>query len=155
MPDRSPSSRTMSFFSPYDLSRNPDAEWIRRELGITWVKASKREFVRVANHPGPRVGVLLTDTDVCREYVAGAPPDRVVALHLYDLHYRPDGREMVQLPSVHRAYRTYSLDRASTPRYISDALASLADARMSSTDPRQVAAAVRSGLRIRSAIRRY
>lgn len=147
--------RTVPFATLYDLSDNLDVEWIHRELGIASVKADEAEILEWAARRDDRVGVIVTDPRSYRTLLSTAPPASLVVLHLYDGRYTRQCHEVATMPSVFRLYRAYSLERVSNPRYIALTLASLRDARIASTDVRQVGAAVKSGNSIRSTVRRY
>ncbi len=88
------------FASVYDLSTNPDAAWLRRELGIVVEPGSADEIVeRAATAPGP-IGLVATDPVSPRAVVDHAPPASLVVIQLYDERYTEAAFDLAVQPSV-------------------------------------------------------
>jgi len=143
------------FASVYDLSTNPDSDWLRRELGIVVEAGSADEIVARARAAAGPIGLVATDPVSPRAVVDHAPPGSLVVLQLYDERYTAAAFDLAVQPAVTRVFRTFSIDPVPAAQYASTVLAAARDVRVANTDVRQVGAAFRSGRSIRRAVHRY
>jgi hypothetical protein len=146
---------SLEFVSLVNMSGTVDAEWIRRELGVSIVEVDEEELAARATRSHERLGVVVNDPLMYLSSLSALPANRVVILVLYDERYTRAAYDLASLPSVFRAYRTFSLDRLSPVEHIARSVVALTDVRLAATAPKQVAAAIKSGIRIRSSAGRY
>jgi hypothetical protein len=146
---------SLEFVSLVNMSGSVDAEWIRRELGVSILEVNERELVERAARSDQRLGVVVNDPLMYLSPLSALPANRVVILVLYDERYSRAAYDLASMPSVFRAFRTFSLNRLSPVEYIARNIIALTDLRFAAAAPKQVAAAIKSGVRIRSSAGRY
>jgi hypothetical protein len=134
--------------------RDPDlrSDWLRRELGVRVSVVSGADFLARAGEGRP-VGIFLTQAEMYAEALRRMPADSVVALVPTDQHYTTAIRDVLSLPAVRAAFRPHSLDLVGSSRYAAVVAWGYSDARPASSSPRQMAAALRTGLTNRARIR--
>ncbi len=131
-----------------------EVEFLRRELGIQWSRVTQEELLSHVSTT-ERTLVLISEPEPYRSIVEQAPAGSIVCLMISDEAYSLERLTIAKQPAVYRVYRHYPCQPASWGRIAGSAAGYVRDSRGTSQRARTIVPNMRSGLRVRTRMKRW